>query len=78
VACGARAGDTCTETQFCDFSEAAMCGYADGQGVCRTRPEVCTALYEPVCGCDGQTYGNACSATSRGMDVLHAGECAAL
>jgi hypothetical protein len=75
VACGARAGNTCTASQFCDFSDAAMCGYADGQGVCRPRPEACTALYSPVCGCDGVTYSSACNAQSRGMDVLHTGGC---
>ncbi len=75
VGCGARLGDTCTASQFCDFSEAAMCGYADGTGVCRPRPEACTALYEPVCGCNGTTYSNACTAQAAGMDVLHSGGC---
>lgn len=75
VACGARLGDTCGADEFCDFSESAMCGYADGTGVCAPRPEVCTALYDPVCGCDGRTYSNACSAMSHRVDVLHDGEC---
>jgi hypothetical protein len=75
VACGARAGDTCTSTQFCDFSDAAMCGYADATGVCRTRPEICTTLYSPVCGCNGTTYSNACAAQAAGVDVLHSGGC---
>lgn len=75
VRCGARLGNTCTASQFCDFSDAAMCGYADGTGVCRARPEVCTTLYSPVCSCDGTTYSNACAAQSAGVDVLHAGPC---
>ncbi len=75
VRCGARLGDTCTATQFCDFPDAAMCGYADGTGVCAARPEVCTADYVPVCGCNGTTYSNACTAQAAGMDVLHAGGC---
>jgi len=75
VRCGARLGNPCTGAQFCDFPEAAMCGRADGTGVCRPRPEACTALYSPVCSCDGVTYSNACTAQARGIDVLHAGGC---
>ena len=75
VYCGARLGNTCSATQFCDFADVAMCGYADGTGVCRERPTACTALYSPVCSCDGTTYSNACVAQSAGVDVLHAGGC---
>jgi len=75
VSCGARLGNPCTDAQFCDFPESAMCGRADATGVCRPRPEACTALYAPVCSCDGVTYSNACTAQARGIDVLHAGGC---
>ena len=74
VACGGRAGDTCRDDQFCDFAFAG-CDFADAQGVCRARPEVCPAVSDPVCACNGQTYDNGCVAQAAGVDVNRAGAC---
>ncbi len=74
-ACGGLLGLACAEGEFCSYEPEALCGAADQTGTCTEIPQICTREFYPVCGCDDQTYPNACVANSYGISVAAEGEC---
>ena len=73
--CGGLHGTPCKSDEWCDYPDSAACGMTDETGVCRKRPQACDNLFQPVCGCDGSSYDNACFAESGGTDVAYEGVC---
>lgn len=70
----------CPSDDYCtSFNSRTFCGAdtCDGVGTCfyRQPSSECGGVLEPVCGCDGVSYSNACYAQSAGVRVAAAGAC---
>lgn len=72
--CGGLVGEPCPAGQVCDFAPN-YCGWDDIGGTCKTVPEACDDIYDPVCGCDGVTYANDCERFVAGAQLDHPGDC---
>jgi hypothetical protein len=72
--CDGIAGIRCDDKLWCEHPEG-QCKVADASGTCIKAPEVCTQDYQPVCGCDGETYGNDCMRKAAKVQLDYGGEC---
>jgi ELWxxDGT repeat protein len=69
--------ESCTENADCEPGQycAKPLGSCETSGDCAPLPDYCFDLWAPVCGCDGNTYSNSCTAASWGVNVAYEGEC---
>ncbi len=75
VFCGGIGGIMCRgRGLYCNYAD---CSIPDASGTCEAVPTVCPDVVDPVCGCDGNDYGNACEAAMAGVSVRSRGMCPA-
>lgn len=69
--CLCASNSECVEGQFCALDDSCL-----NVGSCLPKPETCnTSDTQQVCGCDGNTYDNACLAFQSGVRVSALGTC---
>jgi len=55
--------------------QPGRCADRGTAGTCVRVPQVCPLIYQPVCGCNGKTYGNDCERRGRRVRKAHDGAC---
>jgi hypothetical protein len=73
--CGGSTSIPCPTGQVCDYNTPDRCGSGSVTGRCIVPPDGCLTVFDPVCGCDGQTYPTDCDRARARVQLDHAGAC---
>ena len=66
----------CASNEFCAADEGkCLLRMKSIPGKCQPLRDTCNYSYNPVCGCDMETYDNADCAQAAGVNVVHEGAC---
>jgi hypothetical protein len=62
---------------FCKIQDYHCKYERNPAGACSMEPQetMCPMSYEPVCGCDCETYSNKCEAHARGVNIFANSPC---
>jgi hypothetical protein len=73
----AAAQSSCSEPAMCAADRVCLrpVGSCGGSGRCVLDDFNCPHLYEPACGCDGESYVSPCEAQRRGGGAARRGAC---
>jgi hypothetical protein len=79
---GACAASACTRNVTCEADEfcelpTGVCAAGTMAGTCIVNSDGCNLTLQPVCGCDGRTYGNDCERQAAGVAKWADGACSA-
>jgi len=75
LACTDKRPELCGPGRVCDLDQQHRCTASTAGGTCIVKPTACTTDYQPVCGCDGHSYGNDCTRQMAGVQLDHLGAC---
>mmetsp|Transcript_16811 Transcript_16811/g.35279 ORF Transcript_16811/g.35279 Transcript_16811/m.35279 type:complete len:132 (-) Transcript_16811:236-631(-) len=74
--CDPLVANSCASGEYCWLPDGDCVndnGYLVGE--CRPKSFRCHRMMLSVCGCDGNTYSNACMASSAGINIAYDGRC---